>query len=128
MRRSGLVLAMLVPVLLAACVEATPATEPNREGLLEGTPIALDGRTLVAQQMRDWPAMIAPVDASGRTVIVQSGTADTVVISGSRDSRDRAIRALAAFCGRSIDPMGFDTQFVYQEPKSGDWWFDGFCG
>ncbi len=74
--------------------------------------------------------MIAPIDAAtGKTVIAQSGTADTVIISGSADSRDRAIRALAQFCGRpAITADGFDTQFVYQDPKTGDWWFDGFCG
>jgi hypothetical protein len=115
-------------VLLAACVEAAPPVQPAAQ-VADGTPIRIDGRDLVARQMRDWPSMIAPVSAeTGQTVFVQSGTAPTVIISGSRDSRDRAIQALALFCGRPIDPAGFDTQFVYQEPASGDWWFDGFCG
>lgn len=115
-------------LLLAACVE-TPVvgTAPDGAGL--GTPIEVEGKTLVAAQMRDWPSMIAAVDAAtGQSVVMQSGTADTVVISGSADSRDRAIRALAQFCGRpDITADGFDTQFVYQDPKTGNWWFDGFC-
>ena len=123
-------LALLLPLALAACVPDRGNDVIPPDGVLPGTPIEIDGQTLVAEQMRDWPNMIAPVDAStGKTVIVQSGTADTVVISGSADSRDRAIRALAEFCGRpDITSAGFDTQFVYQDPKTGDWWFDGFCG
>jgi hypothetical protein len=94
-----------------------------------GTAIEVGGKVLVLRQEQDWPSMIMAVEAgTGETVIAQSGTAPTVVVSGSRDSRDLAISALAQFCGRPIDPAGFDTQFVYQEPKSGDWWFDGFCG
>jgi hypothetical protein len=113
---------------LASCVETGIPDSERPDGLLAGTPIEVDGMTLVARQMRDWPSMIAPVDpATGKMVFVQSGTADTVVISGSADSRDRAIRALARFCNRpDITAAGFDTQVVYQEPRSGDWWFDGF--
>ena len=72
--------------------------------------------------------MIAPMNAAtGKTEFVQSGTADTVIISGSADDRDRAIRALAEFCGRKdITSDGFDTQVVYKDPATGDWWFDGF--
>lgn len=120
--------ALALPVLLAACVEAGIPDSQRADGVLAGTPIEIDGKTLVAQQMYDWPSMIAPISAeTGKTVIVQSGTEDTVVISGSPDSRDRAIAALAQFCGRpDITPIGFDTQYVYQEPGSGDWWFNGF--
>ena len=90
------------------------------DGVLAGTPIEVDGVTLVAQQMYDWPSMIAPVSAeTGETVIVQSGTADTVIISGSPDDESLAIKALAVFCNRpDITPAGFDTQWVYQEPES----------
>ncbi|EEW26475.1 hypothetical protein [Rhodobacter ferrooxidans] len=120
--------ALILPVLLAACVQAAPPVGMP-DGLPDGTSIKVGGKVLVARQMRDWPQMIAPVSAeTGQTVIVQSGTAETVIISGSPDSRALAIAALAQFCGREIDPDGFDTQYVYQEPKSGDWWFDGFCG
>ena len=118
-------LALALPFLLAACVQ-TPAA-PDMAGA--GTEIEVGGKVLVLRQEADWPSMIMAVDAgTGDTVIAQSGTAQTVIVSGSRDSRDLAISALAQFCGRPIDPAGFDTQFVYQDPKSGDWWFDGFCG
>jgi hypothetical protein len=119
---------LLLLLGLAGCVESGIPDSERSDGMLAGTPIEIEGRTLVAQQMRDWPSMIAPVDpATGKMVFVQSGTADTVVISGSADSRDRAIRALASFCNRpDITAAGFDTQVVYQEPTSGDWWFDGF--
>ena len=122
--------ALLIPLALAACVSSEIPDSERSDGVLAGTPIKIDDKTLVAQQMTDWPSMIAPIDAAtGKTVIAQSGTADTVIISGSADSRDRAIRALAQFCGRpDITADGFDTQFVYQDPKTGDWWFDGFCG
>ena len=124
------VLALLLPLALAACVGSDEIPDSERvDGELAGTPIQIDGKTLVAQQMTDWPSMIAPIDAAtGKTVIAQSGTADTVIISGSADSRARAIRALAQFCENpEITPDGFDTQYVYQDPKTGDWWFDGFC-
>jgi hypothetical protein len=118
----------LLLLCLAGCVETGIPDSERPDGLMAGTPIEVDGMTLVARQMRDWPSMIAPVDpATGKMVFVQSGTADTVVMSGSADSRDRAIRALASFCNRpDITSAGFDTQVVYQEPASGDWWFDGF--
>jgi hypothetical protein len=119
---------LLLVLCLAACVDSGIPDSERPDGVLEGTPIEIDGMTLVARQMRDWPSMIAPVDAStGQMAVVQSGTQDTVVISGSADSRDRAIRALAEFCNRpDITAAGFDTQYVYKDPESGDWWFDGF--
>lgn len=121
--------ALLLPVILAACVSSEIPDSERFDGVLAGTPIEIDGMTLVAQQMTDWPSMIAPVSAeTGKTEFVQSGTADTVILSGSADNRDRAIRALAEFCGRTdITPDGFDTQFVFKDPATGDWWFDGFC-
>ncbi|HLQ19160.1 MAG TPA: hypothetical protein VK146_09275 [Tabrizicola sp.] len=123
--------ALMLPLALAACVGSDEIPDSERvDGVLAGTPIEVDGMTLVAQQMTDWPSMIAPIDAAtGKTVIAQSGTADTVIISGSADDRSRAIRALAEFCNDpAITADGFDTQYVYQDPKTGDWWFDGFCG
>lgn len=122
--------ALLIPLALAACVSSEIPDSERADGVLAGTPIEIDGKTLVARQMTDWPSMIAPIDAAtGKTVIAQSGTADTVIISGSADDRARAIRALAKFCANpEITPDGFDTQYVYQDPKTGDWWFDGFCG
>ena len=120
--------ALFAVACLSACVQGAAQNAETVGGVLPGTPIEIDGLTLVAEQMTDWPVMQAQVDAAGNTVLVQSGTGDTVVISGSADSRDRAIAALADFCGRKIDPAGFDTQYVHQDPKSGDWWFDGFCG
>ena len=120
--------ALILPLLLAACVsDAIPDSE-RVDGELAGTPIEVDGKVLVAQQMYDWPSMIAPVSAeTGKTEYVQSGTADTVIISGSPEDRNAAIKALAQFCNRAdITAAGFDTQFVYQDPATGDWWFDGF--
>lgn len=120
--------ALLLPVLLAACVSSEIPDSERFDGELAGTPIEVGGKTLVAQQMYDWPSMIAPISAeTGETVIVQSGTADTVIISGSPDDQGAAITALAQFCNRpDITPAGFDTQWVYQDPATGDWWFDGF--
>jgi hypothetical protein len=120
--------ALILPLVLAACVSDTIPDSERVDGELSGTPIEVDGKTLVAQQMYDWPSMIAPIDAAtGKMVPVQSGTADTVIISGSGDSRDRAILALAQFCDRpDITADGFDTQVVYKDPGTGDWWFDGF--
>ena len=117
-------LVLLAVLPLAACVGgAGPAP-------VAGTAITVDGTVLTARQEQDWPSMIAPISAeTGKTVIVQSGTAPTVIISGSAGDRALAIRALAQFCGRDdFGPEGFDTQYVYQDPKTGDWWFDGFCG
>jgi len=120
--------ALILPLLLAACVSDTIPDSERVDGVLAGTPIEVEGKTLVAQQMFDWPSMIAPVSAeTGKTEYVQSGTADTVIISGSPDDRGAAIKALAQFCNRpEITADGFDTQFVYKDPESGDWWFDGF--
>jgi hypothetical protein len=120
--------ALVLPLLLAACVDSGIPDSERVDGVLSGTPIEIDGMTLVAQQMYDWPNMIAPVSAeTGKTEIVQSGTADTVIISGSAENRDRAIRALAQFCNDpEVTPDGFDTQYVHKDPATGDWWFDGF--
>ena len=114
-----------MPLVLAACVET------GASGVAGSTVavITVDGRPVVAEQKRDWPMMGAMVDpATGKTETSRIGTADTVIISGSSDSRDRAIAALGQFCGRDLDPMGFDTQYVFKDPATGDWWFDGFCG
>lgn len=121
-------IALILPLVLAACVSSEIPDSERFDGVLAGTPIEVDGKTLVAQQMYDWPSMIAPINAeTGKTEYVQSGTADTVIISGSPDSRDPAIKALAQFCNRpDLTADGFDTQFVYQDPANGDWWFDGF--
>jgi hypothetical protein len=119
--------AVFLPLLLAACVQSTIPDQDRADGVLEGTPYVIDGRTLVAVQRYDWPQMIYPVDpATGKMVAVQSGTADTVIISGAPDDRDLAIKALGQFCGEEYDPMGWDTQVVHKDPATGDWWFDGF--
>lgn len=112
--------ALALLLLLPACVAEQPGTRAA-----PGETIVIDGVTMQLRQEYDWPSMIAPVSAeTGKTEFVQSGTEDTVIVSGSPDNRDRAIRALAQFCGEKIDPMRFDTQFVYKDPATGDWWFD----
>lgn len=116
---------LVAVVALSACVQPT---EEYEGGIVPGESVLIDGTIYDADQKTDWPRMIAPMDAAGNTVVRQSGVADTVVVSGSRDSRERAIEVLAQYCGRPIDPQGFDTQVVYQDPGNGDWWFDGFCG
>ena len=114
--------ALLPMLLLAACVQAGPKAAGQAA---RGETIVIDGVTMQLRQEYDWPSMIAPVSAeTGEAMVVQSGTEDTVIVSGSPDSRNRAIAALAQFCGEEIDPMGFDTQFVYKDPATGDWWFD----
>lgn len=111
---------LTLPALLSACVQAEPASTRAADET-----IVIDGVTMTLRQEYGWPSMIAPVSAeTGETVIVQSGTEDTVIVSGSPDSRDRAIAALAQFCGEEIDPMGFDTQYVYKDPATGEWWFN----
>jgi hypothetical protein len=130
--------ALALSLILAACVDTAPADRDMPDGVLEGpspaqiaaatgTPVTVGGQTLYALQKYDWPSMIAPIDpATGQPAPVQSGTADTVIISGSPDDRDLAIAALSQFCGIPNNPQGFDTQFVYRDPATGDWWFDGF--
>jgi hypothetical protein len=114
--------ALLPMLLLAACVQAGPQAAGQAA---RGETIVIDGVTMQLRQEYNWPSMIAPINAeTGKTEFVQSGTEDTVIVSGSPDSRVRAIAALAQFCGEEIDPMGFDTQFVYKDPATGDWWFD----
>ena len=120
--------AIILPLALAACVTSERTEMENISGVVSGEPVIVDGVKLVADQMNVWPLMQPRVDAAGNTTVVEAGSGPTVIISGSPDDRDLAIRALAKFCGRSIDPAGFDTQYVYQNPKTGDWWFDGFCG
>ena len=110
-------------VALAGCVDASA----QGQDAMGSTTFQIGGATVVAEQKRDWPQMISSVDAMGQSQIVQSGTAPTVIISGAPDF-DTAVNALGQFCGRTIDPMGFDTQFVFKDPKTGDRWFDGFCG
>ena len=110
---------LAVAMLLSACVAEPAVTRAA------GETVVIDGVTMTLRQEYDWPSMIAPVSAeTGETVIVQSGTEDTVIVSGSPDDRDRAIAALAQFCGEEIDPMRFDTQYTYKDPVTGDWWFD----
>jgi hypothetical protein len=115
--------ALVFPLILAACVQAGPSVAD----MADATPIDVDGTTVTATQKSDWPQMIYTVDAAGQSQIAQSGSASTVIIAGANDF-DMAVNALGQFCGQTIDPMGFDTQFVYKEPSSGDYWFDGFCG
>lgn len=103
--------ALVLPLALAACV--APAADPG---------------AVQARQEADWPRMIMAVDAeTGKTVVLQSGSGPTVIVSGAGKDRTRAIAALAEFCGREIAPEGFDTQYVHRDPATGDWWFDGFC-
>lgn len=119
---------LLLPLLLAACVASEIPDSERVDGVLAGTPIGVGGKTLVAEQMTDWPRMAMVVTGDrGETEIVQMGTADTVIIAGAATFAE-AVDALGQFCGRTIDPVGFDTQFVYREPSSGNYWFDGFCG
>jgi hypothetical protein len=120
-------LLLILPMALTACVSSEIPDSERMDGVLSGTPYEIAGATVVAEQMYDWPSMISAVDTKGQSQIVQSGSADTVVISGAADF-STAVYALGQFCGRKIDSKGFDTQFVYQEPSSGDYWFDGFCG
>ncbi|MCX7286244.1 MAG: hypothetical protein NTW20_01430 [Rhodobacterales bacterium] len=112
--------ALVLPLVLAACVQSGPSAAESPVG----TPFQIGKSVVVATQMSDWPSMIYAVDASGQSQIMQNGTAPTVIISGAPDF-DTAVDALGQFCGRAIDPMGFDTQFVFKEPASGDYWFDG---
>lgn len=115
--------APLLPLLFSAALQAGPSAGESSDG----TPFQIGTSMVAARQMSDWPTMIFTVDASGQSAVVPSGTAPTVIISGAPDF-DTAVVALGQFCARKIDPKGFDTQFGFQEPSSGDYWFDGFCG
>lgn len=115
---------MRAPLALAMLLSACVADQADTRAAA-GETIVIDGVTMQLRQEYDWPSIIAPINAeTGKTEFVQSGTEDTVIVSGSPDNRDRAIRALAQFCNEAIDPMRFDTQFVYKDPATGDWWFD----
>ena len=119
--------ALILPLALAGCV-ASPSTNGDAMSSVQaGTPFQIGGATVLAEQKRDWPLMIPSVDAAGNTQEVQSGTAPTVIVSGAPDF-DTAVAALGQFCGRTINPMGFDTQYVFKDRKTGNYWFDGFCG
>lgn len=121
--------ALILSLLLAACVGPDEIPDSERvDGLMEGgMPFQVGDATVTAEQVGDWPVMISTVDMNGQSQIVESGSADTVIISGAPDFA-AAVDALGQFCGRKIDPIGFDTQFVYVEPETGNYWFDGFCG
>ena len=120
--------ALILPLVLAACVQSGIPDSERVGGVIEGpTPFQVGGVTVRSEQVSDWPVMINTVDAAGRDKLMQSGTADTVIVSGAPDFAS-AVDALGQYCGRKIDRAGFDTQFVYQEPASGNYWFDGFCG
>ena len=95
--------ALLLPLALAACVSSEIPDSERVDGVLAGTPFEIAGTTVVAEQMSAWPSMISTVDATGQSPVVQSGTADTVVISGAPDF-NAAVAALGQFCGRKIDP------------------------
>lgn len=113
--------ALAFAVLLAGCVNGAESADP-----VAAQPITVDGQVMLVRQEYDWPSMIYPVDATGQMTAVQSGTADTVIVAGTPEDRDLAIAALGQFCGRMIDPAGFDTQMVHRDAATGDWWFDGF--
>jgi hypothetical protein len=119
--------ALILPVALAACVSSEIPDSERADGELPGNAYQIGGVAVVARQMSDWPVMGYAVDASGKERTLETGRAPTVIVSGATDLAS-AVIALGQFCGRSIDPKGFDAQFVYREPSSGDYWFDGFCG
>ena len=80
------------------------------------------------RQEASWPRMGMVGDAQGNDTSVALGDmVPTVIVSGAEDF-DRALTDLSAFCGITADPMVWDTQFVYRDPASGDYWFDGLCG
>lgn len=123
------ILALLLPLALAACVGPDEIPDSERvDGVIEGgVPLQVGGVTVTAQQVSDWPRMIATVDARGNPQYMEDGTAETVIVSGAPDFAT-AVAALGQYCGRKIDLAGFDTQFVYREPGTTSYWFDGFCG
>lgn len=120
--------AVALPLVLAACVSSEIPDSERVDGVMEGEAPMTGSTVPRAEQKADWPQMgMMVVGDRGETEVVQMGTAPTVIISGATDFNG-AVAALAKFCGRNIDPKGFDTQFVYREPASGNYWFDGFCG
>ncbi len=132
---------LLLPLVLAACVSSGIPDEDRADGLVEGEPaegvgtapvwnmITVDGRTLELREEKDWPSMAAVVNpATGKTEVVQTGTAETIIIRGARGDFALAVKVLAQYCGRPIDPKGFDTQFVFRDAAKDEYWFDGFCG
>ncbi|MGL4321864.1 MAG: hypothetical protein ACRCS3_13470, partial [Paracoccaceae bacterium] len=92
-------------------------------------PMTIDGTALEFAKVKDWPRMIAVVSAeTGQSETIQQGQDDTVIIQGTGNDFRLAVKALSQVCGREIDPMGFDTQFVFYQAVSDQYWFDGFCG
>ena len=125
-------LVILSALLLAGCVAATsePAAESEGVGVVPAfETISVDGRALEFAMVPDWPKMAAVVVAdTGASEIVQMGRAETVIVQGTGDDFALAVKVLSQVCGREIDPMGFDTQFVFYQETSDQFWFDGFCG
>ena len=120
--------ALILPLVLAACVQSEIPDSERVDGLIEGPkPVQVGATTVGVQEFSDWPRMISTVDAKGRAQVVESGTAQTIIVSDAPDFAT-AVAALGQYCERRIDVAGFDTQFVYQDPETGAYWFDGFCG
>ena len=101
---------LLSALILSACV----APAPQAGGV-------------AVRQEASWPRMGMVADAQGNySSAAQGDRVPTVIVSGAGDF-DKALTALAAFCRITADPMAWDNQFVYRDPASGDYWFDGLC-
>lgn len=120
--------ATLVALGASACCLA--ACLPQKKGFVAPLPTTADervevgGQILEVRQEPDWPSLINPIDAeTGEQAWVVRSHEPTVIVRGTPD-RDLAIAALAKFCGKPIDPAGFDTQVTYYDPATQEHWFD----
>ena len=102
---------LLSILALSACVTAPP-----------------QAAGISVRQEASWPQMGMLADAQGNYSTGALGDRVPTVIVAGAENFDAALPAMAAFCGISADPAGWDTQFVYRDPASGDYWFDGLCG
>lgn len=86
-----------------------------------------DAGGIAVRQEASWPAMAMGVDPEGNGMTFDTGDrVPTVIVSGAPDFA-AAVGAVGAFCGITTDPMAWDTQFVYEDSETGDYWFDGLC-
>jgi hypothetical protein len=122
--------AIIGVLALAGCVAGTPEPDGGGAGVVPVfEPITVDGKAFEFAMVPDWPSMASVVVAdTGESEIVQMGRDETVIIQGTGNDFTLAVKALAQVCGREIDPMGFDTQFVFYQDTTDQFWFDGFCG
>ena len=123
--------ALILSLALAGCVSSEIPDSERADGVLAGEPpeereITVDGRKLGVRQEMDWPIMRYTVGANGQAQTIQSGRGPTLLVFDATGF-EQALKAVGQVCGVTSDPAAWDTQFVYRDPATGAYWFDGLC-